>query len=304
MKQTSSALTFLMAQYRAIFKRAYVKGIAAAVLLTAGLAAGQAQAADLASGATATSDIITGSSEDTFKVKTPTTVNSITINNGDKLTTSGGILVTGDLIANGDLTIEQGSIQLIEKEGANKDQDVYRHDFTSNGSKLNLSGNIGAAQFNLSDGSLVLTSGGDGNTNLTAYGYGWIQGKTEQEAIDANGYDRTTANGLLSNMDITVNAGTNVAALNQLTINNGSEILMSGSGASTGVSGDDTAYLEGSRHLDISDSTINVSGYANGIFSPDGRITDTEININAANDKLLIPTSRTNTARWTLRAVS
>ena len=46
MKQTSSALTFLMAQYRAIFKRAYVKGIASAVLLTAGLAAGQAQAAN------------------------------------------------------------------------------------------------------------------------------------------------------------------------------------------------------------------------------------------------------------------
>ena len=35
-----------MAQYRAIFKRAYVKGIATAVLLTAGLAAGAAQAAD------------------------------------------------------------------------------------------------------------------------------------------------------------------------------------------------------------------------------------------------------------------
>ena len=46
MKQTSSAITFLMAQYRAIFKHAYVKGLAAAVILTAGLAAGQAQAAD------------------------------------------------------------------------------------------------------------------------------------------------------------------------------------------------------------------------------------------------------------------
>ena len=42
MKQTSSALTFLLAQYRAIFKRAYIKGIASAVLLTAGLAAGAA----------------------------------------------------------------------------------------------------------------------------------------------------------------------------------------------------------------------------------------------------------------------
>ena len=46
MKQTSSALTFLLAQYRAIFKRAYIKGIASAVILTAGLAAGQAQAAE------------------------------------------------------------------------------------------------------------------------------------------------------------------------------------------------------------------------------------------------------------------
>ena len=35
-----------MAQYRAIFKHAYVKGLATAVIVTAGLAAGQAQAAD------------------------------------------------------------------------------------------------------------------------------------------------------------------------------------------------------------------------------------------------------------------
>ena len=45
MKQTNNAIKFLMAQYRAIFKNAYFKGMATAVLLTAGLAAGQAQAA-------------------------------------------------------------------------------------------------------------------------------------------------------------------------------------------------------------------------------------------------------------------
>ena len=45
MKVSNNALNFLLAQYRAIFKRAYVKGLASAVLLTAGLAAGQAQAA-------------------------------------------------------------------------------------------------------------------------------------------------------------------------------------------------------------------------------------------------------------------
>ena len=45
MKISNNALTFLLAQYRAIFKQAYIKGLAPAVLLTAALAAGQAQAA-------------------------------------------------------------------------------------------------------------------------------------------------------------------------------------------------------------------------------------------------------------------
>ena len=48
-KISNNALNFLLAQYRAIFKRAYIKGIASAVILTAGLAAGQAQAADVGS---------------------------------------------------------------------------------------------------------------------------------------------------------------------------------------------------------------------------------------------------------------
>ena len=285
MTLSNNAIKFLQAQYRAIFKRAYVKGLAAAVLLTAGLAAGQAQADDLASGATATSDIITKSSDDNFKVSSPTTVNSITINDGHKLTTSGGIFVTGDLSASGDLTIEKGSIQLIEKEGEQKDKDVYRYDFTSNGGTLNLAGNIGAASFNISGGTLVLTSGGDGNTNLTAYGEGWVQSEGKVEGID---YDRTTANGNLSHMEeITVNSGTNIAALNRLTIDTVSNITLSGGGSSGGVASGDTAYLEGSNEIVITDTKITVDGYANGIFSKNGSISDSEITI-AEGAKLLI----------------
>ena len=44
MKQTNNAIKFLMAQYRAIFKNAYFKGMATALVLTAGLATGAAQA--------------------------------------------------------------------------------------------------------------------------------------------------------------------------------------------------------------------------------------------------------------------
>ena len=59
MKVSNNALNFLLAQYRAIFKRAYVKGLASAVLLTAGLAAGQAQAATLNDAALASSKLAT-----------------------------------------------------------------------------------------------------------------------------------------------------------------------------------------------------------------------------------------------------
>ncbi|HIV56136.1 MAG TPA: autotransporter outer membrane beta-barrel domain-containing protein [Candidatus Anaerobiospirillum stercoravium] len=45
MKLSHNALNFLLAQYRAIFKRTYVKGLAAAVIMTAGMASGSAQAA-------------------------------------------------------------------------------------------------------------------------------------------------------------------------------------------------------------------------------------------------------------------
>ncbi|MCK0535092.1 MULTISPECIES: autotransporter domain-containing protein [unclassified Anaerobiospirillum] len=47
MKLSNNAIKFLMAQYRAIYKNAYFKGIASAVVLTSVMAAGQAQAASL-----------------------------------------------------------------------------------------------------------------------------------------------------------------------------------------------------------------------------------------------------------------
>lgn len=49
MKQTNNAIKFLMAQYRAIYQSAYLKGLASAIIVTASLAAGQAQATDLTS---------------------------------------------------------------------------------------------------------------------------------------------------------------------------------------------------------------------------------------------------------------
>ena len=290
MTLSNNAIKFLQAQYRAIFKRAYIKGLATAVLLTAGLAAGQAQAANLATDWQSGADLVTTASGDEFKVQSGTTVGSITINAGHSLTTSGSIISNGDMTSQGDLTIESGSILLAEKEtvGSNANQTVYRHNFTHDGGDITMTGNIGAASFSISNGELVLNSGGEGDTNLTAYGSGWKQGDTNgsQSAAD---YDRGTANGLLSNMEITVNKDTNVSALNLLTIED-STVILSGSGSNLTVNGDDgdlSSYLQGSKQIKISNTKITVNDSNNAIVSANGQINDSTITVNS-KAKLLI----------------
>ena len=65
-KISNNALNFLLAQYRAIFKRAYIKGLASAVILTAGLAAGQAQAVSTEDPFWTTTDDSTWSPESSY----------------------------------------------------------------------------------------------------------------------------------------------------------------------------------------------------------------------------------------------
>ena len=119
MKQTNNAIKFLMAQYRAIFKNAYFKGLTSAVLLTAGMAvASSAQADDIGAGADSWAEVITSnditlSEEKTFSGSTATGsnryYNNITINNGGTLKNSGAatISVKGDITVNsgGNLTL-------------------------------------------------------------------------------------------------------------------------------------------------------------------------------------------------------
>ena len=66
MKLSNNAIKFLMAQYRAIYKNAYFKGIASAVVLTAGLAAGAAHAAPTALGKTELDKLASGGAEFTI----------------------------------------------------------------------------------------------------------------------------------------------------------------------------------------------------------------------------------------------
>ena len=117
-KVSNNALNFLLAQYRAIFKRAYVKGLASAVLLTAGLAAGQAQAyTDLTQKTEGYWDKVsdaqdlTVSGETTFtssSLDTTKVYDDITITNGGTLKNSGTSSEIETIIVKGDITINNG----------------------------------------------------------------------------------------------------------------------------------------------------------------------------------------------------
>ena len=125
-KVSNNALNFLLAQYRAIFKRAYVKGLASAVLLTAGLAAGQAQAADLFQNAAVWDKIsaeqdLTVSGETTFtssSLKTTKVYDDITITNGGTLKNSGSTTKIETIIVKGDITINNGGNLTLSQKNA------------------------------------------------------------------------------------------------------------------------------------------------------------------------------------------
>ena len=133
MKLSNNALNFLLAQYRAIFKRAYVKGLASAVLLTAGLAAGQAQAIEITSGGDswANADSITVSQDSNYKVtSTDRYFDKINITSGTLTFDSGaGLLLKG--------TLNVGKGTTLKLDTANHAIDVGGWDGNTNNPGLN-----------------------------------------------------------------------------------------------------------------------------------------------------------------------
>ncbi len=76
MKQTNNAIKFLMAQYRAIYQSAYLKGLTSAIIVTASLAAPQAQAATTnLDQATSGGTITISQDSDALQLTTPITKN-------------------------------------------------------------------------------------------------------------------------------------------------------------------------------------------------------------------------------------
>ena len=157
MKQTQNALKFLLAQYRAIYKHAYVKGLATAVLLTVGLAAGQAQAANTWYSNTDDSVLVSGSTihSDHWQKKTGS-VNKVTAGS-----LAGAV---GDTVK-GQTTVSSGSLSL----GTGSGNDAYGTSGHAFGGIIVAESNIGT--LTATNNVLTLNSGGSlASGGFNAYG--------------------------------------------------------------------------------------------------------------------------------------
>ncbi|MCK0527686.1 hypothetical protein, partial [Anaerobiospirillum sp. NML120449] len=180
MKLSNNAIKFLMAQYRAIYKNAYFKGIASAVVLTSVMAAGQAQAADFSGSTVLTGNKVVISSTDVegytkFEKITVTTAPDKDFSKVDFLVQSGDATSNKfDPAAQGGLTFTGKSLTVSAKGAgvsiAASGADATKVTFTdlvnvSEGTiKINASGSTGAGSLE----SKVITIGSTAASGSTA----------------------------------------------------------------------------------------------------------------------------------------
>ena len=308
-KVSNNALNFLLAQYRAIFKRAYVKGLASAVLLTAGLAAGAAQATNITDDNAAT-ELADG------KI--------VTINGGDtKLTISGnGTPITWDA----DVTVTSGAVatpdNYIQASGGNVSIsgtgsltiNVGENDATTQG--LAIKGGTGSTEYTTSvtmgkidvvKGTLAIADGASGSTTVAAGSItiGAAPATGEDEGVVTQATDATQAyvNVTSSAKDVTFGATGST-----ITVNQGGQLSLSGSTGNLKVVGDTLALNNGAillidgttssietTDLKIASGAVGVvKGSATGEFAGSNATVDGNLLVGTGATLNLTPASGDN----------
>ena len=289
MKISNNALNFLLAQYRAIFKRAYVKGIASAVLLTAALAAGQAQAGTLsdATKLPASGDItITGTATDNG----PDKYQYIQIASGSTESFNGTLTIqsgtangAGNYIkGNGDAAPTNisgsGTININITEANN----ASTHGLAIFGQKQAVTVDVG--KVNINQGLLKVTFGTSDKANSTVIADEinvGTQNATTRNAfltINATNDADTKATVGDANTVITVNkggminmqsSGSATAILNgsSLVLNEGA-LLLADSGAGNTIDVDDFELKSGAFHVvsGASDTSQTIKGHTGDVY--------------------------------------
>ena len=265
MKQTNNAIKFLMAQYRAIFKNAYFKGLTSAVLLTAGLAAGAAQAATvylpvtdhnaITSGDGSNDFVIEGNAFFTGDTSNSSKASSVTIEQGGTLSNADGqkhiLAVKGNINLNGgNLNLTKSWIQA-QETFSGSDSDGFTGRLIDRGdSTINLQNSIlQVASATLSEGTSVYIGGvAEGAENGATKGWNTASSAL---SVHASGADAGPSSILINGADITidddglmtVSQNTNVTGDTKSTFTmNAGTITLTGSALARRGDSSNTAY--------------------------------------------------------------
>ena len=297
MKQTNNALKFLLAQYRAIFKHAYVKGLAT-VALTAGLAVGAAQpaaatdytATDLASGELAINN------GDTLKVSADDITSwgaAVTVTSGaDTVVISGGTTGGNNISGAGSLTI-------------NDSADAHAATVTISGTGTSDS-TISINTIAVEDGKLVIkgngTTAGSGGMTFTANTIN-LGGTNEAEATATVelGVASVTGVATLGSTNAQINLASNATVKFLASAGSGASAVLAGKLNATGgtldfSSGDGTIETWGTAdNLNITvgsgGSAGTVTATLNLTDAPDTADDESKLTINNGTIKLDANTS-------------
>ena len=301
MKQTNNAIKFLMAQYRAIFKNAYFKGLTSAVLLTAGLTvAGGAQADSYytvsgingATGDTITADYNDG---DSFVLAVPedsTISKDIEIvfkdsNSSANITNSGATAASGATV-----TLDASKQSLTISNRNNKDGQEGIFSFAAQNNRklavkfdtLNFEDNV---IINVSSDSGDSGSGVDVQANTINIGGATVN--INQQSATENSNNAILRAGTINVMsDSVVNVGNTALASSNLS---GSRAVL---GWRAEQDGTDGAITNGSNISFAADSTLNLNSYQSGGKSTTGQVwgnsltmTGAFLNVKGSDDSIL-----------------
>ena len=317
MKQTNNAIKFLMAQYRAIFKNAYFKGLTSAVLLTAGLAvAGGAQAVTQINSVEELNQYLVDNDTDTIEFDGTNLKSYITTQTkhdaSDPLTINGHMVIKGQdnvIFASGsastDFYVKSSHDLTVEKDS------FYDIGSSSSQSALNATWN----NITLEKGSTLRVVGGSGtgsmaSTFVTGLGTVSVDNATVNLTNQASG--NAVLRGATINVtgkDAVVNVGaayatgadSGYAALgwrdevtlgdnnrpNKYTLEYGSNISFS-NGATLNLTGHSGATADAyqtigsqvmGKSLTVENGHVNVNGYGAQIFTHTNTFTNTNFHV-------------------------
>lgn len=228
MKQTNNAIKFLMAQYRAVFKSAYVSGITTAVALTSFLAAAQANAANALDAA---------GWEEALKASDTLVINGETTTDPAK-----GEYSNLNITSAEDKTLELSEKQKLSLVG-DKVSDA-KISATTQGKTLSLTGE-GALDVDAKNGLTIEATASGSNANVDLGTVNIKKGTLTLKASDAKA---------------TVNLAANSIVIGNGESGDGATVVLSGTGTNVLGGTSSSIVVKGNGKIETKDSGNSIQG--------------------------------------------